>query len=148
MKNISPNRILVFFVIAVMLLAIGYGVYVIGSPSYQRSVAFDQQRIFDLQNISSGVQSYWLRRGQLPASLGDLQNQDLYIPSLADPRTQQPYEYRALGARTYEVCGVFETDSSGYTIAPKPGFDPNGNWSHGIGRDCFTREVFSQQPVL
>ena len=125
------------------------GFVTVGPPSLERARRLDQQRVNDLQQISSAVDQYYNQDGRdvLPSSLTDLrQTQNSYVPSLADPKTGQPYGYRVTSSTAYELCATFEMDASS-TNPHEPGlpYPPmmpmskgtlNG-WSHGVGRTCF-----------
>ena len=140
MKQFFSSKVFVKIVIGVVVLAVGYGISLAGSPLKQRAFQFDQRRISDLQNISSAVGTYWRNNEKLPLTFEDLKNQYSYIRSVADPVTQEPYEYIVRSETEYELCAVFETDSSdhGARVSKEPFLDP---WKHGIGKTCFKREV-------
>jgi hypothetical protein len=50
---------------------------------------------------------------------------------LADPETGQPYGYRVLDDRRFELCGDFARPSGGRL--------QDAIWTHGGGRQCFAR---------
>ncbi len=131
------------FVIACVVLAAGYGFTLVGSPAQRRLIQFDERRASDLQSISFAIDAYWQRNKQLPSSFQDLGDQRYYyIQSVQDPKTGAPYEYRILGDVAYELCAVFETDSTELEHRerfPKP-FSEKA-WDHEIGRTCFEIEV-------
>ena len=146
--SFSPRaKACVLAVTVLVLIFIGYGIVLTGTPGQQRALQFDQRRTSDLQQISSAVQMYWEQQKKLPQGFEDLKQQQFtYIQSVQDPETQAPYEYKVLGEKTYELCAVFATDSSQYeakTKAPTP-FSAE-QWNHAKGPVCFTREV---QPLL
>ena len=112
--SFSP-RIKAFAIAVTVLVAvfIGYGIVLTGTPGQQRALQFDQRRVSDLQQISYAVDAYWERNKILPVSFEDMKDQSYYyIQSVTDPKTQVVYEYRVLGDMSYELCAVFETDSS------------------------------------
>ena len=126
-----------------VIVFIGYGIVLTGTPGQQRALQFDQRRVSDLQQISYSINSYWQDKGKFPVSFDDLKNQQYsYIQSVTDPKTQVTYEYRVLGDKTYELCAVFETDSGEYRQRAKiPTPFSEEVWNHGIGRTCFEKEV-------
>lgn len=136
-------KVFVGAVILFVLLALVFAFSVMGSPGKQRALQFDQRRVSDIQQISHAVNSYWERKGKLPLSFEELKTQPyLYIQSVKDPRTQEPYEYLVLGDKKYELCAVFETDSGEYRQRAKvPTPFSEEVWNHGIGRTCFEKEV-------
>jgi len=143
MRQLFTSKVFVRIIIGVVVLAVGYGIFLSGSPQKQRAFQFDQRRISDLQNISSALNTYWQNNEKLPETFDDLKNQYSYIRSVVDPVTQEPYEYNIRSEIEYELCAVFELDSldSGTRVARKPFQDP---WTHGAGKTCFQREVQDQ----
>lgn len=137
-------KIFVGVVVAAVVTVVVVGLWISGSPAQERARRIDQQRLSDLQAISYAVDAYWNTNDKnLPGSLEDLQStRDFSVPSIVDPATGQPYEYRQVTATgTYELCAVFETESR--ADAQTPGyrgvFGPF--WDHGIGRTCYQLEV-------
>ena len=141
MRKLPGQRIFLGFVIMSVVLAVGYGIYVVGSPGAQRLLKFDDARVSDLQNISQTIDIYWGLNEELPAALEDLQGSRLYfVRSIQDPATQLPYEYRVIEGNQYQLCAVFATDSSQKEQrVPRP---RSANvWDHGTGRTCFELEA-------
>ena len=140
MRQLFTSKVFVKIVIGVVVLAVGYGIFLSGSPQKQRAFQFDQRRISDLQNISSALNTYWKNNEKLPETFDDLKNQYSYIRSVVDPVTQEPYEYNIRSETEYELCAVFELDSLDYGAGrvQKPFQEP---WTHGVGKTCFEREV-------
>ena len=132
------RKIFIITVISLIALAVGYGLYLTGTPGFQRQVRFDERRISDLQQISRGVSSYHTQTGRLPETLEALKSLDFFAPSLSDPKTGETYEYRVIGEVTYELCAVFESDSS---LTPSPRFPGFESWEYTEGRQCFEREI-------
>lgn len=159
MKTISvffQSKVFFWIVVVAVIATVMYAFFLVGSPSQQRAIQFDQRRISDLQQISYAVLTYWDTRGRLPKSLEEIKNDKIepaiYLPSVQDPRTGEPYEYRVLGEKTYELCAVFETESSSTSKRirkPVPAvlvyLGEDSRWDHGIGRACFQREVSKQR---
>lgn len=147
MKIFFHSPIFLGAVICSVAAAVIYGMILVGSPAEQRQLQFDQQRTSDLQQIASAIQMYWDQQKKLPQGFDDLKQQQFaYIQSVQDPETRAPYEYRALGEKTYELCAVFATDSARYEMKTKTPVPFSAEqWNHAKGRACFTREV---QPLL
>ena len=129
------------FVILAVASAVGYGIYVVGSPAGQRLLKFDGQRVSDLQSISYALDTYWDQNGELPEALEDLRESRFYnVRSIHDPATNQPYEYRVVAGNLFQLCAVFATDSSRKEQrVPRP-FSAKV-WDHGTGRVCFDLEA-------
>lgn len=119
-----------------VLVAIVLGIMAIGSPTTQRNIRFDQQRVNDLSSIQYAVTDYYRANNKLPIDLNTLtQGTTYYVSSLKDPETGGNYEYKVLSVNKYQICASFSLDSSVspvYTSSPE-------NWNHGVGRTCFER---------
>ncbi|MCH7604482.1 hypothetical protein IID24_00570 [Patescibacteria group bacterium] len=149
-EQVYPQRfslIVKIFLSAVVLSIVAsvvYGFVLVGSPAQQRLMQFDKIRVSDLQDISFAIDAYWERNEQLPEKLEDLQKQTFPVRSIQDPKAGELYEYTMLGNTTYELCAVFETDSSEQQEEFRKPFSAKA-WEYGIGRTCFEREV--QKPL-
>jgi hypothetical protein len=130
-------RLLAAFIVLVVL-SVGVGLYLVGPRSETRDRLMDERRVQDLTEISRRVDLFWTREGTLPASLAALERQSAgSVPK--DPGTNQPYDYRPLGAIAYELCAQFQRTSS--DRGQEPGF-----WSHQPGRQCFQPEAQRVRP--
>ena len=148
--QLRPFHIFQTLVILAVIAVIVTGFFVIGSPSQERARKLDQQRVNDLQQIQSAMDQYYnlSNRYQLPASLVAMQQErNVYLASVVDPKTAQPYEYRTTGDMSYQLCATFEMDAQNdpqnpyapkaYPAAP---IGPNF-WSHTVGRNCYDLTV-------
>jgi hypothetical protein len=146
----------------VVAAVIAVGLFLNGNPAEVRRQRLDEQRISDLNALSSAVDATLQSGGALPASLAEL-GRDRRWTFLRDrdPVTGEPYEYRTTGARSYELCATFDTSSSPGAARLAPvGFlalgipatprsqDAAGFWDHGPGRHCFmfTAAAVPQSP--
>ena len=145
-KNLGSNIFVGIVVVAVSAVAIA-GLVVAGTPSQERARQFDNRRINDLQQLSQAIDQFWTRNARLPETLADMQSRrEYYVPSLQDPRSEQPYEYRVTAGKTYELCATFETDASNASQQDpyaRPYYAKGGAdfWTHGKGRVCYTIEA-------
>lgn len=126
--------VVVSVAVAVVVVSVVIGVVLIGSPAEQRVRKMDDRRTQDLVAISRALNLYWTRHKRLAASLEELSREPGVIVS-ADPDTREPYEYRVVGDKKYELCARFQRGSADEF----PG--TNNFWSHGAGRQCFQLEV-------
>ena len=125
--------------------AIVYGFVVMGSPSTQRSLRFDERRTADLQTIQWQVVNYWQQKGKIPETLSQLEDPISGFKVPSDPSTKQPYEYSAQvkGDPVFNLCATFERPSAAPSMA-KPYYPPERGmetWEHGAGRTCFERAI-------
>jgi hypothetical protein len=126
--------------VAVPLVAV-LGLWMSGSPIDARSYAIDQRRAQDLQEIQGGVNDYYSQFGVLPDSLGTLRGPKpgTRLPDLRDPVTDEPYAYRVLDPRRYELCATFERKSRDDEAGMRPA--PGDFWRHPAGRTCYSLVV-------
>jgi hypothetical protein len=63
-----------------------------------------------------------------------------------DPEAAKAYEYRATGARSFELCATFSQKSID-PVSAQPVKAPGSSnevWVHGVGRTCFVRTIDPQ----
>lgn len=130
-------------VIAVVVIAVGSGFFFIGSPVHERARRFDERRIHDLQMLQSEIINYWRFKNVLPRNLDALKDAIRGFEPPQDPETNAPYEYRVMGALSFELCAAFNrTSEENNSGVPKPAPEPYGhNWEHAAGKACFTRMI-------
>lgn len=151
---------------------ISFSFYVIGSPTTQRNLRLDQQRLTDLQTIQSQVITYWQQKQKLPVTLKDMVDPTSYVTLPVDPE-MRAYEYKATGDLSFELCATFSQDipagwqeggTSGvipmaYPVATDSSYPVRGgvneSWDHKAGRTCYERTIdkdiyqpFNKEPVI
>lgn len=148
MMKITGKNIFLAWVIAVVAVVVIGGLFLSGTPSRQRARRFDEQRVNDLQSISSAIDQVYNSQtdgGKIPDTLESLRNRrDIYVNSLVDPETNQVYEYRPTGLDAYSLCANFATDGSELrndrnpsAIYPKGLGVGTDFWDHPAGKKCF-----------
>lgn len=140
-------------VLAVVTIVAGF--FIVGTPAQARLARFDQQKVSDLQNVRSQIESYWQVKRTLPATLVDLSTVP-YGSVPVDVQTGDAYGYEATGALSFKLCADFNAASRGnqnayavgstYSEPMRP--TPAGgkgmkqdNWQHGAGQVCFERTI-------
>ena len=130
-----------------VLAAIVSGFLIIGSPSTQRLLRADQQKVGDLQTIQWQVVNYWQQKQKLPAVLTDLEDPISGFTVPTDRETGVAYEYRVTSSNAFELCATLNKKSiaqpANGSIA-KPimyGGIEGENWQHEEGRQCFERTI-------
>jgi len=124
-------------VTVVVVAAVIVGIILLDSPAQERLRRLDERRVSDLRELSYAVDVYWTREGHLPASLAELSEEERIVRDLADPATGQPYEYRVLDDKVYELCAVFARN----TASDERDIPYRIFWFHGTGRQCFQLEA-------
>lgn len=143
---------------AVVVIAVA-GFFVAGSPFRQRLVRFDGQKVNDLQVLQSQIVNYWIQKGVLPTTLGDLRDTiSGFIPP-TDPQSGSSYGYKATAKLSFELCADFNLTSAEAQIGPSRAIptpigkgDISESWDHEIGNQCFSRtidpELYRQKPPI
>ncbi len=170
-SNARNATILAYIGIVVVIVAIVFGFMVVGSPTKQRNLRFDNQRVSDLNNIQWQIINHWQQKKTLPEKLSDMNDSlsGFTIPN--DPKTDLPYEYTVkvkddgnIGSKvkpSFELCanfalpiednkgrGEYYGGYGGIAISRDYAVSyPNGdeNWKHDAGRTCFTRSIDPQK---
>ncbi len=121
----------------VVVVAVVWGVALVGSPGTARLQRFDQQRTADLQTIFREIQSLCqdpdikdaLKRA-LPISLDELaaiaRSERINV---TDPQTGERYIYAVRSEITYDLCATYSLERDS---------DAEVFWNHPPGRHCFT----------
>lgn len=147
--RLDKNRRNIWRILALVLVigSIIFGFMVIGSPKNQRLSNYDEQKIYDLQDIQNQVVQYWQMKGEIPENLDALRDPlSSYIQIPLDSQTGQSYEYQKTGEMSFSLCAEFNLDSRINPEVPrisnamKFGVE-NENWIHQEGRHCFERTV-------
>lgn len=141
----SKNKTWAIGVSLIVVVAVGYGLYLAGSPLTARKVNADNTRIQALSQIYYAVDNFYRTKKTLPASLSELQQQPAYyVNGINDPVSKQPFEYKVVTADSaYELCATFDlaSDSKQMDNQYYP-YDPtNTFWQHSAGRYCYSLEV-------
>jgi hypothetical protein len=133
------------------LLLIAAGVAVIAAiiaaialepPEESRKRRLDDRRVQDLSKLETVISEYWRRQQKLPSTLDALSHGGLHA-TIADPESNQPYEYAPSGERSYRLCANFVLETGDPSRRPWPAH--TAEWSHGAGRHCFERTVRTRQ---
>lgn len=147
-KEPKAAKTVAWAVSLVVLISIIGGFFLIGSPKTQRLMRFDQERVNDLQSIQWQIVNYWQQKEVLPNSLIQLDDpiSSYIVPT--DPQSGEEYTYRVTENLTFELCAVFNNESSGVgSTAPRavkiaePFSLEGSNWQHGAGEVCFERTI-------
>lgn len=131
--TVSLRTILGIVATAAAVAAVVGGFMLVDSPAEARLKRLDGRRVEDLRQIASAVDGHWARHQTLPASPAEALAAVEWQAALRDPVTEEPYPYRVIDARQYELCATFDRASD---APPSRYGDPF--WSHTAGQQCFT----------
>lgn len=131
--NKSIGRSVLLISVALALAAVTGGLWLIGPPAEQAAQRIDSRRVQELGAVADAVDIYFERNTRLPTTLQELVAGLQSTLATVDPETGSAYEYRPTDEKTYELCAVFARASE--SIAR------DSSWTHGAGRQCFTRNV-------
>ena len=122
----------------VVVATVVAAIVVMGSPSAQREAKLDARRAADLSRIGSAVDRWVERNDALPPDLAVLAAEPGARLAIVDPVTGAPYGYAIAGARSYELCATFTTDTA---QSENVGGWPGEAWNHDVGPQCFQRQA-------
>lgn len=157
--------------IVIVIAAIVGGFLIVGSPSKQRAIRFDEQRVNDLTTIQYQIINYWQTKNKLPTALADLNDPLSNFTVPTDPETKAVYEYNTKWEPTmssnpsFEICASFDLASQdntgrgayngygGSNIAvpvsyPSYTGGQSDSWAHSAGNVCFDRTIDPQRYQL
>ncbi len=140
----SGMRIFVFGTVATVAVSVVFGFYSAGSPQSERLRRLDRDRVNGLSSIQYQVIEYWRAKNKLPAALHDMVDNINVMALPVDPTNGQPYEYRATGERSFELCAVFQSDDTqdkDTLPATYPNDQYGNSFIHTVGRVCFERVI-------
>lgn len=152
LENVKKAGLVSSAVLAMALVSVVAGFFIIGTPGDIRLMRFDEQKVMDLQNIQYQVVNYYQQKEELPESLAELSDP---LSGFVLPVDQQPgatgYRYTVTGPLSFELCAVFNKPTpdtrgqGGYPARdmsyPSPGMGVDENWQHEAGDTCFTRTI-------
>lgn len=140
----------IYIVIFIVALAVVAGFFIVDSPKDSRLKRFDEQRVGDLSFIQSEIINYWMRKGELPKTLGNLKDDIRGFSVAMDPESGLEYGYEVRGKYDFSLCADFATNNVDTTkhlnmrlLPPRgyPSYDNNQWWGHSAGRVCFERTI-------
>jgi hypothetical protein len=129
----NVQRVALVGSVTVVVATVVAGLWLGGSPAEQRLLRFDEQRVLELRQLVQAARRHWDNQQRLPETAAELIDGQFFTRLPTDPVTSQPYEYRVMGPRSFEVCATFDRPSR---------YLPAGDfWYHEAGHRCFTLDV-------
>lgn len=135
---------------ALLVASIISGFFIAGTPSEQRAVRFDEDRINDLSVLQNTIVNYSVSNNALPKDITELTNWAGELPT--DPDTDAPYVYTKKSKTEFELCANFAAeqveDSANSMYYPEiyqekttVNLIGGSSWKHSVGEYCFERTV-------
>jgi hypothetical protein len=118
-----------------VVLGVGTGLYLAGSPAEARLHRQDERRSELLSMADFAVEQYHREHGRLPLALdsaGPAWSRD--SSRARDPVTGVPFAYRVTGDSAWELCATFARPGEGNLSTLR---------NHAAGRQCFQRRIGS-----
>lgn len=126
------------------------GFFIAGTPSEQRAVRFDEERINDLSILQNNIVNYSISNNALPKDSTELTNWSGELPT--DPDTDAPYVYTKKSKTEFELCAKFAAEQSEdnansmyypeiYQEKTSVNLIGGSSWKHPVGEYCFERTV-------
>ena len=140
-----------WFSIALVAVAVVWGIWIVGSPMTERGLKFDDRRTEDLRAIQGEIERITLGKTiglpvterkmeqPLPATLQDVKDRAVYeAVDIVDPETGAPYTYKVISASRFSLCAVFNgVRDERYDVY----------WNHGNGEHCYEYDVLGDPPT-
>jgi len=139
MSQLKFDRLFALLAIAAVVTGAIAGFWLLGSPTKQRQIRADQQRLADLHQISQRLHQeaeQSQNRGKpvnLPASLSPNERK-------TDPISGKVYDYQRVDNTHYKLCAEFATNSAEDRLQDSSSTEQDF-WQHPSGRYCFQLNV-------
>jgi len=149
LQNVKKAGLISSAVLAMSLVCVTAGFYIIGTPGDIRMLRYDEQKVSDLQSIQYQIVNYYQQKGELPESLSNLNDPLSSYMTPIDPQTSADYRYSVKDDLSFTLCGTFNKPTPdtqgqgeyGYRDASYPSMGVDENWNHEAGEICFDRTI-------
>ena len=139
MSQSKFDRLFALLATAAVVLGVIVGFWLLGSPTRQRQITADQQRLTDIRGIAQSLH----QQAEQSQNRGSPVNLPTALPRRerkTDPISGKLYEYQRIDKTHYKLCAVFATDSTEDRLQNSPSTDQD-LWQHPRGRHCFRLDV-------
>jgi len=149
LQNVKKAGLISSSVLAMALVSVIAGFFIIGTPGEIRMLRFDEQKVSDLQSIQYQIVNYYQQKEELPETLTFLDDPISSFMTPVDPQSGAAYRYTVTGPLSFELCAVFNKptpDTRGQGAYPArdmsyPSMGIDDNWQHEAGDTCFARTI-------
>jgi hypothetical protein len=162
MPNFFRHKIFIAGLTVFVILLLGLGFSIVGTPISQKDIRTDASRLSDFYDIKSNVTNFYTDKGSLPKSLTELKTEGrtssrygYTIKDWVDPETKKEYEYTILTSKTFKLCTTFSTDLDKVRQQGTSTYDSyyyrdgGGTVTHKKGYDCieYSADFYSTKPL-
>lgn len=136
-------RLFTYISAALVLAAFVAAWFFVESPQVARAKRLDLIVVNNIYQLENAVNSYYSEYGNLPSSLDEIKNSDIYFDpkSALDPETKQAIEYTTADNKRFAFCATFRAASD--NAADSMSYGP-GNKEHGAGYVCLPGQLWSK----
>lgn len=142
MSPSASGRQRVLFRVTLLFVALifGWGLFLSGSPQFNRRQQFDRRRMEALDFFRHRLITHYGTQRAFPKTLTELYRPEpqSYTLSPFDPESGEPYEYRVVSATEFEICAVFNEESPKTLDGGPQGYNAAEYREHPAGRFCVT----------
>lgn len=105
----SPRKLAALIGSSVLLAAVAWSFYLVGSPAYNRQVNGDKERRANLAALARRIENWYSSNKELPKSLEVLptNNYRWDRAQLTDPLSGKQYGYEVIDKHRYKLCAEF-----------------------------------------
>jgi len=146
----KKDKVLMYYLIGSLIVIVAIfitSLFIVESPTATRNRRVDDAVLNKFNNIDSALITYYNDNEKLPADLGMLRVEVLYLRAddIEDPVSGKPFDYRVLENDKYELCADFRTSN----LDPEsPDIFVNKRWPHDAGYQCLSQKIEKSQELI
>lgn len=136
MSRFSGQKILFTGAVVFVVAATIYGFFVVGSPSKERGIMLDSQKVNNLITIASAIDNFYDLKRRLPENLTEIESdRSYYLPQ----GTTDGILYKKGEGNKFELCATFSDRSvyEGRWAESAPVQQEDRSWYHEAGDRCY-----------
>lgn len=142
--NPKQTKFVAIILSLVVLASVVVGILLIGSPSKQRDIMQDRDRVLGLANLQQQLIDFYQSKGELPKTLAVLSDPLTGTVVPRDPETGEFFEYTSTSKLSFTLCANFKTESPKEMNSVSymyPSITDGEHFKHKAERTCFERTI-------
>ncbi len=114
--------------------------FFVESPAQTRNRKIDTAILDNFNVIDGAIITYYRENGKMPENLDVLENDFSYLleADLKNPLTQEKFEYKVSGEKSYELCTTFMSANQDANVQEDYYRE---RWPHAAGYQCLSQKV-------